>query len=410
MATINYYISFKKSDKTYNVKYELIHNRVKRYFSSTVFLNDSQIRKKKTDTKVGVEYSIRDQIVLRKVEKELLMFRSRIEDLGHSIKLMDIDDVKNHVTSIEISDKIDFVAFCKEYLEELNHNGKIGTLRSMKSPFNHLADFVEKIDANEVDSSFLKAFEMYLRNDKIISRNNSDKAAHKIKSSLGDSGVFKVMQAIRTFHNKCKEKYNTERNMIIKSDPFNFYKMPKYKIERKDMDKSLVDKIREYRDLELTGRKEQARDLFMLSFYLCGMNAKDLYKGEYEINDGRVEYNRSKTSDRRSDSAFVSIYIPEVAKPLLEKYSSEFLQNKYNSHEGLLQALTFGFKGTGFTFYDARHSFASIAVNICGFSFDKVERALNHFDETRVINRYAARDWSVIDDVQTTVLDLLKKI
>lgn len=53
------------------------------------------------------------------------------------------------------------------------------------------------------------------------------------------------------------------------------------------------------------------KDLFMLSFYLCGMNAKDMYLIK-DFNEDRISYNRGKTKDKRKDSAFISIKkIPE---------------------------------------------------------------------------------------------------
>jgi hypothetical protein len=62
-----------------------------------------------------------------------------------------------------------------------------------------------------------------------------------------------------------------------------------------------------------------ARDLFMLSFYLCGMNAVDLYKAD-KIEKGRINYNRSKTEGRRKNKAFISIKVPTESSPLIEKY------------------------------------------------------------------------------------------
>jgi hypothetical protein len=47
-----------------------------------------------------------------------------------------------------------------------------------------------------------------------------------------------------------------------------------------------------------------AKEMFLLSLYLCGMNAVDFYYLEKEdIKKGRVEYNRTKTESRRKDGA-----------------------------------------------------------------------------------------------------------
>jgi hypothetical protein len=62
--------------------------------------------------------------------------------------------------------------------------------------------------------------------------------------------------------------------------------------------------------------------IFMLSFYLIGMNAVDLYTcppatGKY------ITYYRSKTTSRRDDKAEFSVLIQPEAGPLLEKYAGK---------------------------------------------------------------------------------------
>jgi hypothetical protein len=162
-------------------------------------------------------------------------------------------------------------------------------------------------------------------------------------------------------------------------------------------------------------RMELARDLFMLSFYLCGMNAVDLYKlPEDEIMLNRVDYNRSKTSSRRRDNAFISINIPDVAIPLYVKYAGK-LQRRYCSHHSLDTALSKGMRAIGkelkykeLEFYDARHAFGDWARNICRFSKDDVGLALNHKDQTNsVTDYYVSKSWAIIDEVQKAVIRLI---
>lgn len=403
MATIKYIIleHHKKSDGKYNIKFRLTHNRKTRYISSSLFAVDKQLNK---------DLTIKDTKLLLKANSHVETYWDRIQDIGTSISYMDVDDVLKVITSETIVEDVDFVKFCEKYLEGLKEKGKTGTLRAMRPAYNYLKDYVESIDANDVDSLFLKAFDSYLRTEKKITRHNGEgRTEHTINSALNDAGVFKVMQNLRSFHNHCKSEYNSERNEVITSNPFKYYKMPKYSPARKDMDSEIIEKIRSYRDADLTGRKELSRDIFMLSFYLCGMNAKDMYDGKYIItSSGRIEYERAKTSERRSDNAFISIKIPKEAIPLLKKYSPTYLQKRYNTHEGFTSALSGGAKGSGFTFYGARDSFASIAANICGFNTNMIEVALNHYDRSRVINNYVARDWTVIDRVQKGVLKTIK--
>jgi integrase len=59
-------------------------------------------------------------------------------------------------------------------------------------------------------------------------------------------------------------------------------------------------------------------------------------------------------------------------------------------------------------YYSARHSFASLARNECRFSKDDVAAALNHSSST-ITDVYIAKDWKIIDDVQSGVLALLRE-
>lgn len=64
-----------------------------------------------------------------------------------------------------------------------------------------------------------------------------------------------------------------------------------------------------------SGRIHVAYGLFLLSFYLCGVNAVDLYNCASNISNGRLEYERSKTKEKRKDRAFISLIVPEPAIP-----------------------------------------------------------------------------------------------
>ena len=162
-------------------------------------------------------------------------------------------------------------------------------------------------------------------------------------------------------------------------------------------------------------RAELAKEIFLLSFYMCGMNAKDIYDlHQSSIVKERVNYNRSKTRKRRRDGAFISINLIPEASPLLFKYIGR-LRDRYAESSNFNKALNKGLKEIGeaisiptLTVYCARHSFGSIARNECRFSKDDVAFALNHIDQTtRTTDIYIKPDWRIIDDVQFKVVSLL---
>jgi integrase len=164
--------------------------------------------------------------------------------------------------------------------------------------------------------------------------------------------------------------------------------------------------------LEIINGEGFGRDVFMISFLLCGMNTKDIFNATV-IKNGRIEYNRSKTRGKRSDEAFISIKIEPELIPLLNKYrdtsgkrvflfhtiykeSRNFTQYANNSLKKILP---------GKTTYYARHTWANTARNKCGVSKDIVSESLNHTTGNNVTDTYLERNWSAIDEANRKVID-----
>ena len=63
----------------------------------------------------------------------------------------------------------------------------------------------------------------------------------------------------------------------------------------------------------------------------------------------------------------------------------------------------------GLNFYYARHTWATIARNECGVSFDEVHESLNHArrGNDRVTDIYVERDFSRVWEANRKVLDLV---
>lgn len=81
-----------------------------------------------------------------------------------------------------------------------------------------------------------------------------------------------------------------------------------------------VKDIRKLRDLELTGALKKGRDIFMLSYYLGGMNIADLSVYNFDDHPDTVKYVRHKTSDLAKTNKYVEFKMPEEAKEIIAKY------------------------------------------------------------------------------------------
>lgn len=101
--------------------------------------------------------------------------------------------------------------------------------------------------------------------------------------------------------------------------PFSFYQP--VTAEPRELDISVED-VRRIRDYETPYKGERkARDLFMLSYYLGGMNLIDLMAYDWR-DKTMLEYIRTKTKNKKKSNRTVSFSIPEEAIPIIERYMS----------------------------------------------------------------------------------------
>ncbi|WP_293297732.1 site-specific integrase [Pedobacter sp. UBA4863] len=412
MATVSakVYEHHKRSDGTYNVKICVYHRKQRKFIDTNHFVVKKQLTSKLT---------IKDSFILNLVEAQLIGYRKTISELGDKLIFFTAEDLRNYLCDKD--EEVDFIKFCEQHIANLRSEGREGTANNHRAIRNSLIDYFRRaeVSINEINSNMLISYEKFLRGERKMERLDSiGRLRPKVEAGLSDSGLHNHMRDLRTLFNAARNRYNNEDLGLykIKHYPFKKYKIGSPPLTKKRNNK--IDEVLAIRDCSVIpeSRTELARDLYMLSLYLCGMNAVDIYNLTSDnIKNGRIEYNRSKTEARRRDNAFISIKIVAEAKPLLDKYL-EKLKERYVSSNGLNAALAKGMKEVckltglkGVTLYWARHTFASTARNECRVSKDDIALALNHIDNGhQTTDIYIAKDWSIIDDVQAKVLKSIR--
>lgn len=393
-----------KKDKTWNVKIRVGHKSKSRYIDTPHFVVKDQLDRK---------YNLKDSKVIRKLDTVLDRYRDAIGEM-RDLDAIDAAELKRRLENLSDNPGgkfIDFMDFIDRYIESVRVDGRDATARTFIRVLNGLKDYFKKdtLDIKDINYKFLVDYERFLRTPRKITRiGNKNTIVETNLKGVGDAGLHSHMRDLRVLFNKCREYYNDEDQGIelIKHYPFKKYKVGQApETEKRGL---TVEQIKAIRDREVKpgSRAELARDLFMLSFYLCGMNAADLYTLEAGEVD-RVEYNRSKTSGRRRDKAFISVKLIPEAKDLYRKYAGE-LQKRYSSITGLNTAIDKGMPD-GVDFYAARHSFGDLARNVCRFPVDDVALAMNHKDRSHgVTDIYLSKNWDIVDEVQAGVVKLLE--
>ena len=211
-------------------------------------------------------------------------------------------------------------------------------------------------------------------------------------------------------------RYNTDYEQVIKNDPFMRYQVPRQVMKKGVRALSLEQLVKVYHFKgNPHSRAQLARDCFVLSFCLMGMNSVDMYEAR-TLTGGVLRYNRAKTRDRRSDDAYIEVRIHPVIAKLIKRYRGSSrvfsFHERYRDESTFNKALNVGLKAVGETvgidglqFYQARHTFATLSRNLMHFSKGDVDEALNHVGSYDVADIYIQKDFSVINDNNFKLLD-----
>jgi integrase len=301
---------------------------------------------------------------------------------------------------------------------------------------DRIAENPKSVRTATVYYSSLNLFKEYSKRNKLYTFEMTSKMMQGYIDYLAKMGkepatIMNRVTIVRRLFNKVKDVHNDYDLGIlnVKNYPFRKLKYPYVVSQAGNKALSLVDlrKVisvpipegKGYRAYEL----EYGRDYFMLSFYLIGINPADMWDLKKEqFKDGWITYSRRKTQRRRG-GAEISIPVSTYAMELLERHQGrgEYLLDMRDNYASLesfvlqinrkLHKMYSFFKlemeEGFFTWYSARHTWASIAANECAFTDAEVARALNHQSEHRVTRGYIRPNWNLLKKMNDAVLEMV---
>ncbi len=211
---------------------------------------------------------------------------------------------------------------------------------------------------------------------------------------------------------------------LTQNYPFRKFKIPREETRKRSLP---VDDLRALMALDdLTPQEEEYRDMFLLIFYLIGINIADLAALTHDsLVDGRIEYRRAKTG------RLYSIKVEPEAQAIIDKYQGEqhLLSpfDRYASYRDYNHRLNDALKKLGpvngkhrngvltrepinpeLSTYWARHSWATIAASL-DIPNETIAAALGHSYGNRVTSIYINFDEKKIDAANRSVLNLINK-
>lgn len=391
-------------DRTYNVKLSFTYNRKVKRLSTSLFASADDLTK---------SLSLKDGTDLkRKVDKLVESYKDKCDILQVDANNYTLDEIIELLKADDERQKpVDFIQFCQWWITTTTIKGK----KNYQSALNAFITYIgtNQLDASKLTASLLNGFIDYLKEQSKIRAKELLKSGKRVPT---DRSVSLYLGSMRHLFNEAKKKYNDyDRNIIrITNSPFEYVVVPKQQATRKRaITQEQIRSIWQYPyecKKDGTLKRESivnlAKDCFIISFCLIGMNSADLFNCT-EIDDDTITYYRTKTTARRLDKAKMVVNIPLFLKPLFEKYRDKTgkrifkFYRLYNTDKNFNRAINMGLKTIGdklniedLEFYAARHSWATIALNKCGINKYVVHEALNHIDESmRVTDIYIERDF-----------------
>ena len=392
-----------KLDGTYNVKLRFTLDRKVKRLSTSLFVTNKDLTK---DLKIKQTSSIRQE-----VDSLIRSYQEKCAKLQIELNHYTLDEVMDYLDGERQKQQtIDFIKFSREWIASATIKGAA----NYTSALNALIRFIgkEELDVNLITLDFLENFKAFLNKERETRR---EKLAAQGKRVPSNRSLSLYLVSIKKLFNEAKKKYNRkDKNLIlISNSPFENFTIPKQEVTRKRaIPADIIKKVWKlpYKDMKkgykATCRYNLAKDCFILSFCLMGINSADLYNAT-EMDGSTITYYRTKTKDRRLDNAKMVVDIPKIVLPLIEKYKDKTGKRLFNFYQyyadekGFNKAINYGLKEIGATlevddleYYAARHSWATIALNKVGIDKYVVHAALNHIDDSmKVTDIYIERDF-----------------
>lgn len=255
-----------------------------------------------------------------------------------------------------------------------------------------------KLAFSDINIIWLKGFEQFLKGQ-----------------GLSVNSINLHIRNIRAVFNDAINEDKAEQNLY----PFRKFKLKSEETRKRSL---TIDQLRAIRDWPCEPHEQQYIDIFMLMFYLRGINMIDL-AGLTKIDNGRVEFRRAKTG------RLYSIKIEPEAEAIINKYRGKnFLLNineRYSNYKNYLHRMNRNLKEFGYTrvgkrgkkdkegafpflsTYYTRHTWATLAAYL-EIPKETIAAALGH-GKKDVTDIYISFDQNKIDEANRRVIDYLNE-
>lgn len=399
MATVKFYLDKRrqKKDGTYPIKLNVFHNK------QIMIATQLSASEKEWN---GNEYSVRAQnykprnIVARGIinKAETVIFTLEQQEKLKSTTDKALKKLIEDAISSKVENQKTFLYYLDEFVSKKTNQGT-------KSIYTTTRNKIEEYDSyctfESMDKSWLENFEAWMA-----------------KTMKVNAYAIHLRNIRSVFNYAIDEEYTTLY-------PFRRFSIKKEETRKRSL---TAEQLRLLRDYPCEEYQIRYRDMFMLMFYLIGVNAADLFNAKHSaLVNGRFEYKRAKTGK------LYSIKVEPEAQAIIEKYKGkDYLLNimdDYGNYKDFLHRMGIGLKQIGETerkglggkksrnplfpdlsSYWARHTWATVAAEL-DVPKEVIAHALGHsWANSTTTDIYIRFDMKKVDEANRKVIDFVNNI
>lgn len=396
MATVKFYLDKRrqKKDGTYPIKLNVFHNK------QIMIATQLSASEKEWN---GNEYSVRAQnykprnIVARGIinKAETVIFTLEQQEKLKSTTDKALKKLIEDAISSKVENQKTFLYYLDEFVSKKTNQGT-------KSIYTTTRNKIEEYDSyctfESMDKSWLENFETWMA-----------------KTMKVNAYAIHLRNIRSVFNYAIDEEYTTLY-------PFRRFSIKKEETRKRSL---TAEQLRLLRDYPCEEYQIRYRDMFMLMFYLIGVNASDLFNAKHSaLVNGRFEYKRAKTGK------LYSIKVEPEAQAIIEKYKGkDYLLNimdDYGNYKDFLHRMGIGLKQIGETerkglggkksrnplfpdlsSYWARHTWATVAAEL-DVPKEVIAHALGHsWANSTTTDIYIRFDMKKVDEANRKVIDFV---
>lgn len=382
------------------------HNGQSRYIPTSYYIEPSMVKRNGT---IKETYASASKLNA-KLQAIVKGYWDKIYDLGTKIEDLTGQQLKEHLEKKK-EDRTDFFVYASAVIRDLMATGHRSLAESYGYTIEHFRNATGRgsLPFSEFKQEQLKQMELYLMTKTDKPNRINSRAVH--------------LRNLRAIINRAIDGGVTGQENY----PFRRYKIPQQETAVRNISLESLKKLMQVRDLipgkgRFVNPLHRTADMFLLSFYLLGINPVDMVRLRRDnLVNGRLDYRRAKTH------RLISVKVEPEATEIMERYQGEDLllnfmeakpvrkeDRKTDPHADLKRNANKNLRKLAvkleiqekITMTSTRYTWATIASGL-GITDSVIDRALGHKSPYKLVPVYTRYEISQVDEANRKVIDYL---